>query len=234
MISKQTILVVDDEPKLVDVVRAYLENDGYRVVSAHDGREALVQFHQAQPDLIILDLMLPEIDGLEVCRRIRRESQVPIIMLTARAEEIDELLGLELGADDYITKPFSPRAILARVRAVLRRVTAVDEEMEAPVVVGPLRVDLARHEMTWQGVSLPLTPSEFRLLAALATRPGRVFTRLELLERIQGDTYVGYDRTVDAHVKNLRKKLAAAGGDTAAGMIMAVPSVGYKLEESNA
>ncbi len=232
--SKETILVVDDEPKLVDVVRAYLENDGYRVVSASDGREALVQFHQAQPDLIILDLMLPEIDGLEVCRRIRRESQVPIIMLTARAEEVDELLGLELGADDYITKPFSPRAILARVRAVLRRVNAADEEMTAPVVVGPLRIDLARHEITWEGVSLALTPSEFRLLSALATGSGRVFTRLELLERIQGDTYAGYDRTVDAHVKNLRKKLAAAGGDGAAAIIVAVPSIGYKLEEPHA
>lgn len=232
--SKETILVVDDEPKLVDVVRAYLEMDGYSVVTASDGRQALDRFHQTRPDLIILDLMLPELDGLEVCRRIRQQSGVPIIMLTARAEEIDELLGLELGADDYITKPFSPRAILARVRAVLRRASATSEGNEAPLVVGLLRVDLAGHAATWNGAPLALTPSEFRLLTTLARRPGRAFERLDLLEHVQGDAYAGYERTVDAHVKNLRKKLAAAGGDAAAASIVAVPSVGYKLEAPDA
>ena len=227
--SKQTILVVDDEPKLVAVLRAYLESDAYHVVTAGDGREALDQFRRARPDLLILDLMLPELDGLEVCRRIRQESNVPIIMLTARVEEVDELLGLRLGADDYVTKPFSPRAILARVQAVLRR-TAAGSPADAPLVVGALRVDRERHEAAWGQVPLEVTPSEFRLLAALAARPGRAFERLELLERVQGDAYAGYERTIDAHVKNLRKKLAAAGGDAAATSIVTVPGVGYKLE----
>ncbi len=231
--SRRKILVVDDEPKLVRVVREYLEHDGYRVVSAGDGREALARFRQERPDLVVLDLMLPEIDGLEVCRRIRRDSGVPIIMLTARAEEIDELIGLELGADDYVTKPFSPRTLLARVRSVLRRAVPA-EESEAPLSVGPLRVDLSRHEATWEGAPLALTPTEFRLLSALARRPGRVFGRLELLERIQGEAYAGYERTVDAHVKNLRKKLAGVGGDGAAESVVTVPGVGYKLGEGRA
>jgi len=165
--GKRTILVVDDEPKLVKVVREYLEHDGYRVVSASDGREALKRFHEARPDLVVLDLMLPEVDGLEVCRRLRRDSGVPIIMLTARAEEVDELVGLELGADDYVTKPFSPRALLARICSVLRRATPADNG-EAPLSLGPLRVDPSRHEATWEGAPLALTPTEFRLLAALA------------------------------------------------------------------
>lgn len=228
--SKRTILVVDDEPKLVEVVRAYLERDGYRVVAASDGREALEQFRLAWPDLVVLDLMLPELDGLEVCRRLRQESSVPIIMLTARAEEADELIGLELGADDYVTKPFSPRALLARVRAVLRRIGSAADDGEGPIVAGPLRIDPTRHEATWDGVRLPLTPMEFRLLVVLARRPGRVFERLELLERVQGEAYAVYERTVDAHVKNLRKKLAVAGGGAAAGSIVTVPGVGYKLE----
>ncbi len=231
--SRRKILVVDDEPKLVRVVREYLEHDGYRVVSAGDGREALARFRQERPDLVVLDLMLPEIDGLEVCRRIRQDSAVPIIMLTARAEEVDELIGLELGADDYVTKPFSPRTLLARVRSVLRRAVPA-EESEAPLSVGPLRVDLSRHEATWEGAPLALTPTEFRLLLALARRPGRVFGRLELLERIQGEAYAGYERTVDAHVKNLRKKLAGAGGDGAAESVATVPGVGYKLEVGRA
>ena len=231
--SKQTILVVDDEPKLVAVLRAYLEGDGYQVVTAGDGREALDQFRRARPDLLILDIMMPELDGLEVCRRIRQESNVPIIMLTARVEEVDELLGLRLGADDYVTKPFSPRAILARVQAVLRR-TGTGGQDDVPLVVGPLRVDPQRHEAAWEQVPLDVTPSEFRLLAALAARPGRAFERLELLERMQGDAYAGYERTIDAHVKNLRKKLAAAGGDAASASIVTVPGVGYKLEAPRA
>ncbi|MDP9458556.1 MAG: response regulator transcription factor [Actinomycetota bacterium] len=231
--GKRTILVVDDEPKLVKVVREYLEHDGYRVVVAGDGREALARFQEARPDLIVLDLMLPEFDGLEVCRRLRRDSNIPIIMLTARAEEVDELVGLELGADDYVTKPFSPRALLARIRSVLRRANPTDDGEEA-LSLGPLRVDQARHEATWEGAPLTLTPTEFRLLAALAGRPGRVFDRLMLLERIQGEAYGGYERTVDAHVKNLRKKLAAAGGGSAASSIATVPGVGYKMEEPRA
>ncbi|MBI3979684.1 MAG: response regulator transcription factor [Chloroflexi bacterium] len=228
--SKHKILVVDDEPKLVEVVQAYLERDGFQVVVAGNGREALDRFHLARPDLVVLDLMLPEIDGLEVCRRLRRESNVPIIMLTARADDADELVGLELGADDYVTKPFSPRALLARVRAVLRRAGPGPEDDETPLVLGPLRVDPARHEATWAEKPLALTPTEFRLLELLARRPGRVFERLEILDRVQGEAYAGYERTIDAHVKNLRKKLAAIGGEPAAAGIATVPGVGYKLE----
>ena len=228
--TKRTILVVDDEPKLVKVVREYLEHDGYRVVSAGDGREALARFREVRPDLIVLDLMLPELDGLEVCRRLRRDSNVPIIMLTARVEEVDELVGLELGADDYVAKPFSPRALLARIRSVLRRANPADGDEES-LSLGALRVDHARHEATWEGAYLSLTPTEFRLLAALARRPGRVFDRMMLLERIQGEAYGAYERTIDAHVKNLRKKLAAVGGETAASSIATVPGVGYKMEE---
>ena len=231
--AKRTILVVDDEPKLVKVVRDYLEHDGYRVVSAGDGREALERFHEARPDLVVLDLMLPELDGLEVCRRLRRGSGIPIIMLTARAEEVDELVGLELGADDYLTKPFSPRALLARIRSVLRRTIPTGDDEES-VSLGPLRVDQSRHEATWEGAPLALTPTEFRLLAALAKRPGRVFERLALLERIQGEAYAGYERTVDVHVKNLRKKLTAVGGEAAASSIVTVPGVGYKMKEPRA
>jgi two-component system alkaline phosphatase synthesis response regulator PhoP len=227
--SRNTVLVVDDEPKLVRVVREYLEHDGYRVVSAGDGREALERFRSEPPDLVVLDLVLPEIDGLEVCRRLRQESRVPIIMLTARAEEVDELIGLELGADDYVTKPFSPRTLLARVRSVLRRTAPVEDE-EVPLSLGALKVDPSRHEASWKGAPLALTPTEFRLLSALARRPGRVFGRLELLERIQGVAYAGYERTVDAHIKNLRKKLAAVGGEEAASSVATVPGVGYKLE----
>jgi DNA-binding response OmpR family regulator len=230
--SKRTILVVDDEPKLVEVVREYLEHDGYRVVSAQDGREALKRFPWARPDLVVLDLMLPEIDGLEVCRRLRRESDVPIIMLTARDEEADELVGLEAGADDYVAKPFSPRTLLARIRAVLRRTSADAPNDGTTLTLGPLRIDGDRHEAAWGGAPLPLTPTEFRLLAALARRPGRVFRRLELLENLQGEAYVGYERTIDAHVKNLRKKLAAAGGETAARSVVTVPGVGYKMVEA--
>lgn len=220
---------MDDEPKLVRVVREYLEHDGYQVVSAGDGREAMERFHRERPDLIVLDLMLPELDGIEVCRRIRQDSAVPIIMLTARAEEVDELIGLELGADDYVTKPFSPRTLLARIRSVLRRAVPT-EESEAPLTLGPLRIDPSRHEAAWEGTPLTLTPTEFRLLSALARRPGRVFERLELLERTQGAAYAGYERTVDAHIKNLRKKLAAAGGEEAGSSVATVPGVGYKLE----
>jgi len=200
------ILVVDDEPKIVDLVRAYLEQAGFEVVSADDGQMALTVFRHEKPDLVILDLMLPGIDGLDACRIMRRESAVPIIMLTARAEEADRLIGLELGADDYVVKPFSPREVVARVKAVLRR---VEGEVSPPemIRVGDLVIDLARHTVEMAGRPVELTPTEFDLLVVLARRPGRVFTRWQLLDQVQGDAYEGYERTVDAHIKNLRAKI---------------------------
>jgi len=200
------ILVVDDEPKIVKLVRVYLEQAGFEVVTAGDGQMALTVFRHEKPDLVVLDLMLPGIDGLDVCRIMRRESAVPIIMLTARAEEADRLIGLELGADDYVVKPFSPREVVARVKAVLRR---VEGEVSPPemIRVGDLVIDLARHTVEMAGRPVELTPTEFDLLVVLARRPGRVFTRWQLLNQVQGDAYEGYERTVDAHIKNLRAKI---------------------------
>jgi len=206
-VSGETILVVDDEPKIVRTVRAYLESAGFRVVIAEDGQAALSVFRQEKPALVILDLGLPGIDGLDVARTVRRESNVPLIMLTARVDEADKLIGLELGSDDYVTKPFSPRELVARVRAVLRRAGLDKEQAPAPIVAGDVQVDLERRQVTVGGRSVDLTPTEFDLLAVLARHPGRVFTRLELLDRVQGYAFEGYQRTVDAHVKNLRQKI---------------------------
>lgn len=226
--SKGKILVVDDEAKIVDLVRLYLDKEGYQVVTAADGRKALELFHTEKPDLLVLDLMLPEVDGLEVCRAIRRQSGVPIIMLTARSEDVDKLMGLELGADDYITKPFSPRELVARVRALLRR--ARGEMAPAQLItVGSLTIDLERHEVTCNSRPLELTPTEFKLLAALAGSPGRVFTRLQLLDTVQGEAYEGYERTIDAHIKNLRHKLSLPKASGC--RLTTVHGVGYKLEE---
>jgi len=202
----QTILVVDDEPQIVKVLRGYLEQAGFRVVTAGDGPLALTQYRHEKPDLVLLDLNLPGLDGLDVARRLRAMSNVPIILVTARVEETDRLIGLELGADDYITKPFSPREVVARVRAVLRR---AEFAPAAPEVIraGDIVLDFTRHTVTRGDELLELTPTEFGLLAALAREPGRAFTRLQLLEAAQGDAFEGYERTVDAHIKNLRAKL---------------------------
>ncbi len=226
--SKEKILVVDDEARIVELLRAYLERDGYQVFCAYTGREALDLARQERPGLVILDLMLPEIDGLEVCRSLRRESNVPIIMLTARDEETDKLIGLELGADDYITKPFSPREVVARVRAVLRRTAAVPVP-ERRVGVGQLVIVPERHEVFCHGNPVNLTPTEFKLLEAFARSPGRVYSRLQLLEMVQGEAYEGYERTVDAHIKNLRDKLGSFKEKPGCG-IVTVYGVGYKLE----
>lgn len=225
---RHKILVVDDEVKIVELVRAYLERDGHTVLTAHDGQTALTLARREKPDLLVLDVMLPGLDGLEVCRTLRRESQVGIIMLTARGDELDKLLGLELGADDYITKPFSPREVAARVRTVLRR---LGTEAAAPeqVAVGPLAIDPARFEATCHGHPLDLTPTEFKLLEALARSPGRVYTRLQLLDLTQGEAYEGYERTVDAHIKNLRQKIEAAAPGHGC-RIVTVYGVGYKLQ----
>jgi two-component system alkaline phosphatase synthesis response regulator PhoP len=222
----QTILVVDDEPEIVKLVRAYLERAGYRVVTAQDGREALWATRHEKPDLIILDLTMPEMDGLDFTRRLRQERNTPIIMLTARVEETDRIIGLELGADDYVTKPFSPREIVARVRAVLRRVQPEPEAREL-LRVGDLALDRNEHSVTVAGRSVELTPTEFDLLAILMTQPGRAFSRMELLERLQGEAYAPYERTVDAHIKNLRAKIEPDPVDPR--YILTVFGVGYKL-----
>jgi DNA-binding response OmpR family regulator len=202
----KTVMVVDDEERLVKLVSSYLEQEGFKTVSAGDGRKALFLARQEKPDLIILDLMMPEMDGYEFLRLHRKDSDTPIIMLTARVEENDRVLGLELGADDYITKPFSPRELTARVRAVLRR---SGKTAPAPEVLRAKDITLDREAHTVHvGAQLvDLTPSEFDLLAALMSTPGRVFSRLELLDRVQGTAYEGYERTIDVHVKNLRAKI---------------------------
>ena len=200
------ILVVDDEPEIVKLVRAYLEQAGFAVVTAAEGQEALAVFRHEYPNLVILDLNLPGMDGLDVCRALRRTSDVPIIMLTARIEETDRLIGLELGADDYVVKPFSPREIVARTRAVLRR---AEGEPVSPDVLnsGDLSLDLIRRTATLAEEVLDLTTMEFDLLTLLVMHPGQVFTRIQLLERLQEHAYLGYERTIDVHIKNLRKKL---------------------------
>ncbi|MFN2156856.1 MAG: response regulator [Anaerolineae bacterium] len=201
-----TILVVDDEHKIAQLVRDYLENAGYRVVLAHDGKTAMAQIRYEQPDLVVLDLGLPGMDGIDVARSIRQERNTPIIMLTARVEETDRIVGLELGADDYVTKPFSPRELVARVRAVLRR--AGDSEPPSPLIrIRDLALDLEKRTVTRGGEAIDLTTTEFDLLTVLARQPGRVFSRTELLDRVQGTAFEGYERTIDVHVKNLRKKL---------------------------
>ncbi len=230
--SKGKILVVDDERKIISLVRGYLEREDYRVIEAIDGRQALEAFRREAPQLIILDLMLPEMDGWEVCREVRRTSDVPIIMLTARDEDADKLVGLELGADDYVTKPFSPRELVARVRAVLRR-SRPDGVASSPVrlVHGGLLLDNERFEATCQGQPLTLTPAEFRILAALARSPGRVLSRGQLLDMALEETYDGYERTIDVHIKNLRRKLAVAGAGEGCS-IVTVHGIGYKLGEA--
>jgi len=228
--SKAKILVVDDEPKIVSTVRAYLERDGYDVAQAGDGKTALDIFKRENPDLIILDLMLPEIDGLEVCRRIRRSSDVPIIMLTARQEDADKLIGLEIGADDYVTKPFSPRELVARVKVVLRR-TRPDSPVAASsrIEAGGLVVDEGRFEASCHGQPIPLTATEFRILAALVRNSGLVLSRAKLLD-ILGENYEGYERTIDVHVKNLRRKLSETDAENPC-TITTVHGVGYKFQE---
>ncbi len=226
------ILVVDDEMRMVRLVRTYLEGAGYEVVVAYDGAEALHVFRSERPDLVVLDLMLPQIDGLDVAREIRRSGNVPIIMLTARAEETDRLVGLELGADDYVVKPFSPRELVARVRAVLRRAAPMDGALAQAteiISVGDLEVDMAKRQATLGGRLLDLTRVQFDLLAVLARQPGRVFTRMQLLDAVQGESFEGYERTVDAHIKNLRKALD--DNPRRPRYILTVRGVGYKLAE---
>jgi two-component system, OmpR family, alkaline phosphatase synthesis response regulator PhoP len=202
----QTILVVDDEARIVKLVRDYLERAGLNVLAAGDGETALAMARRERPDLIVLDLMLPGVDGLDVCRRLRQESGVPIIMLTARVEEADRIVGLELGADDYVTKPFSPGELVARVRATLRR--ARGEVGRVPVIrAGDVELDTTTLAATVAGQPVNLTPTEFELLATLARQPGRIWSREQLLEAVHGVAFESYDRSIDSHIKNIRRKI---------------------------
>jgi DNA-binding response OmpR family regulator len=221
----KTILVVDDKEQLRTLVKTYLTVEGFRVVTATDGREALFVARQEKPDLIILDLMMPQMSGYEFLNAHRKERETPVIMLTAKVEEADRVLGLELGADDYVTKPFSLRELAARVRAVLRR---MDKEKtgSSRLQNGELTLDRESRTVTVAGVPVDLTPSEFGLLAALLSNPGRVFSRSELLERIQGDAYEGYERTIDVHIRNLRAKIEQEGAPR---QIETVYGAGYRL-----
>jgi DNA-binding response OmpR family regulator len=223
-----TIIVAEDERDLNSLIRRHLEDEGYRVVQAFDGADAVLAVERERPDLLILDWMMPKLDGLEVCRRVRRSSIVPILMLTARSDEIDRVLGLEVGADDYVTKPFGIRELVARVHAMLRRVELFRESAADPappiVTTGPLTIDLGQHSVVLGAESIDLTPKEFDLLALLVQNAGRAFARDYLLEKVWGYDYAGFDRTVDTHVLRLRKKLGEFGD-----RIETVWGVGYRF-----
>jgi two-component system, OmpR family, alkaline phosphatase synthesis response regulator PhoP len=230
MIGMKTVLVVDDEPKIVQLARDYLEAAGFAVLAAGDGQSALQSARTRKPDLIVLDLGLPGLDGLDVTRTLRRDSRVPIIMLTARGDESDKLVGLELGADDYVTKPFSPKELVARVRAVLRRAedaataTAADQ-----IRVGDLELDVARLTVTAGARKIALTATEFQLLATMARQPGRVFTRSQLLDAVHGVAFESYERAIDAHIKNIRRKLEL--DPRTPRYLLTLYGVGYRLAE---
>lgn len=220
------ILVVDDEPKIVEICRDYLEAAGFEVIQANDGLIGLSTARREQPDLVVLDLMLPGLDGLDVCRQLRRESSIPIIMLTAHVEEADKLVGLDLGADDYLTKPFSPRELVARVRTVLRR--ASGSQPSELIRVGELELDRGRFRVIIEGREIILTPTEFELLALLAGQPGRIFSRAQLLASLRGTAFESYERAIDSHIRNLRRKIEPEEANPR--YIQTVYGVGYKLE----
>jgi two-component system alkaline phosphatase synthesis response regulator PhoP len=227
----KTILVVDDEPKITQLVRDYLERAGYEAIVAGDGQTALSRARTAKPDMIILDLGLPRLDGLDFTREFRKTSNAPIIMLTARSEESDKLVGLELGADDYMTKPFSPKELVARVRALFRRIELAANPDVDIIQASDLTLDVPRMRVSAVDRAVEeLTPSEFELLSTLARQPGRVFTRAQLLEAIHGIAFESYERAIDAHVKNIRRKIERVPGQPR--LILTVYSVGYKFAES--
>lgn len=228
MSATRRILVVEDEKSIRDAVTAYLEKEGYWVTPSADGRAALEAFAAHQFDAVVLDLMLPEVSGEEVCRRIRDASDVPIIMLTAKGELEDRVIGLELGADDYLVKPFSPRELVARMRALLRRANVGEEPQRDRLVFEGLEVDVSAHKAFLEGEELDLTASEFKLLLTLARYPGRVYSRMELVEKVLGYDFEGYERTIDSHVKNLRAKLDDDPRDPR--FIHTVHGVGYRFE----
>ena len=225
--SGNRVLVVDDEDHILELARLYLSREGYQIETVADGSQALARFGQVKPDLVVLDIMLPNLDGLTICKEIRKQSQVPIIMLTARDEVTDKVVGLELGADDYLTKPFHPQELVARAKALVRR-ARLEPDQPRLVRAGRLEVDLERHEVRFGDGRVQLRPKEFDLLALLARHPGRVFQRSELLDLVWGYDFPGYTRTVDVHVQQLRDKLARGG--VADPAIQTVWGVGYKLE----
>jgi DNA-binding response OmpR family regulator len=227
--TKRRILVIEDDPKTVELVKLYLERDGCEVHAAYDGLNGLKKAREVSPDLVVLDLMLPGLDGMRVCRILREESGVPVIMLTARATEQDKLEGLDIGADDYMTKPFSPRELVARVRVVLRR-AAADSLQAGPSLVelAGLRVDFMRHEVAVGDRQVHLTPTEFRILGALVREPGRVFSRSQLIEKVLGYDFEGSERTIDVHVLNLRRKIEPDSREGC--LIRSVYGVGYRFE----
>jgi DNA-binding response OmpR family regulator len=224
----KTILVVDDEPKIATLARDYLEHAGFAVLTAGDGPSALTTIRQRRPDLVVLDLGLPGLDGLDVTRELRRDSTIPIVMLTARDDELDKLLGLELGADDYLTKPFSPRELVARVRAVLRRADRPPEAAET-IRAGDVILDLPRMRAEVSGTVVDLTPTEFQLLATMAARPGRIFTRAQLLDALHGIAFETYERAIDSHIKNLRRKVEP--DPRSPRYILTVYGVGYRFAD---
>src|SRR6059058_557574 len=224
MALMQTILVVDDEPQIVKLVRDYLEHGGFKVVAATDGPAALRTAATQHPDLVVIDLGLPGLDGLDVTRSLRRNGAVPIIMLTARADESDKLVGLELGADDYMTKPFSPKELVARVRAVLRRAEGASAPSDLIRVGSDVELDVPRMEARFGGRRVDLTKTEFQLVSAMARQPGRVFTRSQLLDAVRGVAFESYERAIDAHIKNIRRKVGARYIETVFG-------VGYRFAE---
>lgn len=217
---------MDDDIKLADLLKTYFNKDGFVVFVAHDGSRALQFIREAKPDIVVLDIMLPTIDGWEVCRRVRQDSDVPIIMLTARDEETDRLSGLEIGADDYVTKPFSPREVVARAKAILRRAYKGTIKPEL-LKMGRVVINIEHHEVRRDGELLELTPTEFKILELLASSPGRVFSRLQIVEQVQGYAFDGYERTIDAHVKNLRRKVEENPKEVR--YIQTVYGVGYKV-----
>lgn len=221
-----TILVVDDEPHIRGVVCFALEKAGFHVVEASDGLEALQRFEETSPSLVVLDILMPQLDGIEVCRRLRRRSEVPIVFLSSKDEEIDRILGLELGGDDYVVKPFSPRELVARVRAVLRRLVSPEEETSLPLSNGKLRLDVDRHIALWGSEEVVLTATEFAVLRALIGFPGKVYSRDELMDRVH-DGVVVSQRTIDSHIRRLRRKFEGLGAHP----IETVHGVGYKLSE---
>lgn len=221
-----SVLLVDDDPKIAKLLRSYFEKEDFSVLTALDGTTALQLYRDKKPDILVLDLMLPGVSGLDVCRQIRKESETPILMLTARDEETDRLIGLELGADDYVSKPFSPREVVARVKAILRRSRKTPEKTE-PFKIGKFIVDTAGYTVSDEGSPVDLTPTEYRIFELLATHPGQVFTRFQLVEQIQGVAFEGYERTIDAHVKNLRRKIDDNPKDPR--IIQTVYGVGYKF-----